>query len=63
MITNPFRLKKLIGTVGITSLGMFIKGQGGWAIPFPDKTLNIAVGGIKENVVLRYGNVEERKLL
>lgn len=63
MITNPFRLKKLIGTVGITSLGMFIKGQGGWAIPFPDKTLNIAVGGIKENAVLRNGNVEERKLL
>ena len=63
VITNPFRLKKLIGTVGITSLGMFMKGQGGWAIPFPDKTLNIALGGIKEDAVLRDGKLKERKLL
>lgn len=63
MITHPFRLKKLIGTVGITSLGMFIKGQGGWVIPFADKTLNIALGGIKNHAVLRNGSIEERKLL
>ena len=63
MITGPFRLKKLIGTVGITSLGMFIKGQGAYAIPFADKTLNIAIGGIKDHVVLRDGKLEERKLL
>ena len=63
IITNPFRLKKLIGTVGITSLGMFIKGQGGWAVPFPDKTLNIALGGIKEDAILRDGKLKERKSL
>ncbi len=63
MITNPFRLNKLIGTVGITSLGMFIKGQGGWAVPFPDKTLNLAIGGIKDNVILKDGKLEEQKLL
>ena len=63
IITNPFRLKKLVGTVGITSLGMFIKGQGAWAIPFPDKTLNLAIGGIKDYVVIRNGNLEERKIL
>ncbi|MGC9781205.1 MAG: 2-oxo acid dehydrogenase subunit E2 [Candidatus Heimdallarchaeota archaeon] len=63
MITNPFRLKKLIGTVGITSLGMFIKGQGGWLVPFSDKSLNVALGGIKNHAVVRNGNLEERKLL
>jgi len=63
LISNPFYLKKLIGTIGITSLGMFIKGQGGWAVPFPDKTLNIALGGIKDNAVVRDGKIEERKLL
>ncbi|MFW9922491.1 MAG: 2-oxo acid dehydrogenase subunit E2 [Candidatus Thorarchaeota archaeon] len=63
MITNPFRLRKLIGTVGITSLGMFLKGQGGWAIPFADKTLNVALGGIKEIAIVKGGVVEERKLL
>ncbi len=63
IISNPFKLKKLIGTVGITSLGMFIKGQGGWGVPFPDKTLNIAIGGIKDSAVVRDGKLEERKLL
>lgn len=63
LISNPFYLKKLIGTVGITSLGMFIKGQGGYAVPFPDKTLNIALGGIKDGVIVRDGKIEERKLL
>jgi pyruvate/2-oxoglutarate dehydrogenase complex dihydrolipoamide acyltransferase (E2) component len=63
MITNPFRLKKLIGTVGITSLGMFVPGQGGYAIPFPDKTLNIALGGIKNHAVIKNDKLEERNLL
>lgn len=63
MLKNPFRLKKLIGTVGITSLGMFVKGQGGWAVPFADKTLNIALGGIREQAILRDGKAVEQKLL
>ena len=62
-LVNPFKLRKLIGTVGITSLGMFLKGQGGWAIPFADKTLNIALGGIKEIAVIRNDKAVERKLL
>jgi len=63
IITNPFRVKKLMGTVGITSLGMFIKGQGAWAVPFGDKTLNIAIGGIKDHAIVRDGKVEARKIL
>jgi pyruvate/2-oxoglutarate dehydrogenase complex dihydrolipoamide acyltransferase (E2) component len=63
MITNPYRLKKLAGTVGLTSMGMFIKGQGGWLIPFRDKTLNVSTGGIKNHLVLRDGKIEERQLL
>ena len=42
---------------------MFIKGQGAWAVPLSDKTLNLALGGIKDNVILRDGKIEERKLL
>ena len=63
IITNPFRLRKLIGTVGITSLGMFLKGQGGWALPYADKTLNIAIGGIKNNAILRNKELIEQKNL
>ena len=56
-IKHPFRLKKLIGNVGITSLGMFIKGQGAWILPFADKTLNMALGGIKTHAVERNGKI------
>ena len=63
IISNPYRLKKLAGTVGLTSMGMFIKGQGGWLIPFRDKTLNVSTGGIKNHLVLRDGKIEERQLL
>jgi pyruvate/2-oxoglutarate dehydrogenase complex dihydrolipoamide acyltransferase (E2) component len=62
-IKHPFRLKKLIGNVGITSIGMFIKGQGAWILPFADKTLNMALGGIKTHAVERNGKIEERKIL
>ncbi|MHA1355513.1 MAG: 2-oxo acid dehydrogenase subunit E2, partial [Candidatus Heimdallarchaeota archaeon] len=58
-----FFRKWVIRKVGITSLGMFIKGQGAWAVPLSDKTLNLALGGIKDNVILRDGKIEERKLL
>lgn len=43
---NPFAIKKLSGTVLITSVGMFGKNRGGWAITFGIHTLNIVVGGI-----------------
>ncbi len=63
MLKNPFRYKKLNGTVGLTSMGMFIKGQGGWLVPFRDKTLNVSLGGIKENAVEENGKIVKRKLL
>ena len=56
-------MKKIAGTVGITSMGMFIKGQGGWLVPFRNKTLNVSTAGIKNHAVVRNGKIEERKLL
>ncbi|MHA1116227.1 MAG: 2-oxo acid dehydrogenase subunit E2 [Candidatus Heimdallarchaeaceae archaeon] len=63
ILKNPFKLKKLIGTVGITSLGMFVQNFAGWAIPFADKTLNVAVGGMKKTVGLENGELKEKTLL
>ena len=63
ILTNPFKLKKLIGTVGITSLGMFAKNFGGWAIPFADKTLNIAIGAMKEVAIVKDGKPANVKLI
>ncbi len=55
MLTNPFKLRKLIGTVGLTTLGEFVKNLSGWAIPFADKTLNVAVGGMKHRTIEKGG--------
>ena len=46
-LKNPFFVQKLIGTVGITSLGMFAKNIFGWAVPFSDRTCNVALGGLQ----------------
>lgn len=63
MLKNPFKLRQLAGTVGITSMGMAMKGQSGWLVPFRDKTLNLAIGGIKEITEITNGNAEIRKIL
>lgn len=62
-LLNPFSLKKLIGTAGITSLGMFAQNVSGWAIPFADSTVNIAVGGISNRLIRKNGEILDAKLL
>ncbi|NHK30641.1 MAG: 2-oxo acid dehydrogenase subunit E2, partial [Asgard group archaeon] len=39
---------KFSGTVGVTALGMYGKNVAGWAIHFPTRTVDLALGGIKE---------------
>ncbi|MCE7743416.1 MAG: 2-oxo acid dehydrogenase subunit E2 [Candidatus Heimdallarchaeota archaeon] len=63
MLTNPFRLRKLIGTVGITSLGKFVKNLSGWAVPFADKTLTVALGGMKKVVCEIEGKLQTKEYL
>lgn len=43
----PATQKRMMGTVGVSSVGMFGKG-GGWGIPFVVHTLDILVGGMVE---------------
>lgn len=54
--------KRVAGTVGVTSLGMFMKGSS-WLIPSAPYTLNISVGGISEKPRNFSGNIETRELL
>lgn len=44
---NPRMLKEYYGTVMMTAVGMFGR-SGGWAIPAPNHTLQITLGGIAE---------------
>jgi len=60
---DPFTLKRIGGTVGITSVGMF--GSGGW--PIPDSPglypLLIALGGITRKPGLKDDRIEIREYL
>jgi pyruvate/2-oxoglutarate dehydrogenase complex dihydrolipoamide acyltransferase (E2) component len=44
---NPQMMKEYYGTVMMTAVGMFGSG-GGWAIPVPNHTLQLTLGGIAE---------------
>jgi len=43
--TDPFKVKRVMGTAGITAVGMFGR-SGGWPISVGTHTVDLAVGGI-----------------
>lgn len=58
----PHLQRRLMGTIGITSVGMFGRG-GGWGIAFPVHPLSIVVGGLAVRPGYRDGNLEPREML
>ncbi|NPD89570.1 MAG: hypothetical protein HGN29_12695 [Asgard group archaeon] len=62
LLRNPFYIQKTAGTVGLTTVGMFIKKVGGWAIPYAIKTLSVAVAGIKEKPAIVDDKIEKRDI-
>jgi len=61
--SRPQVWKENMGTVGVTSLGMFGRGAG-WGIPLAAPTsLMVTVGGIGEKQTLVEGRVESREYL
>ena len=61
-MSSPTWFKRLGGTVGLSSVGMF-GGGGGWGIPIAPPTLMITVGGIATKPRYIDGNLEPRELL
>jgi hypothetical protein len=61
-MSNPTWFKRLGGTVGLSSVGMFGAG-GGWGIPIAPPTLMITVGGIATKPRYVDGSLEPRELL
>ena len=47
LFKDPKRIKEMYGTVIVSSIGMFGSGAG-WAIPVPNHTLQLTLGGIEE---------------
>lgn len=62
MQRNPYTLKRIAGTVGVTAVGMFGLGAG-WGITIPFLTLNVVLGGIAEKPAMVGGRVEAREFL
>jgi pyruvate/2-oxoglutarate dehydrogenase complex dihydrolipoamide acyltransferase (E2) component len=62
VMSNPTWFKRLGGTVGLSSVGMF-GAAGGWGIPIAPATLMITVGGIATKPRYVNGNLEPRELL
>ena len=58
----PHWRKRLMGTVGVTAVGMFGRG-GGWGIPITDYTLQLSLGGIAEKPGINAGHIEAREYL
>jgi len=55
---NPFLKKNVMGTVGITSVGMFGNMAGGWPIAIGYHSLEIALGGITRKQILLKENLK-----
>ncbi len=62
LFKDPFRIKRIYGTVLVTSVGMFGVGSG-WGIPVPNHTLQLTLGGIAEKPGVVEGRIEARKFL
>jgi pyruvate/2-oxoglutarate dehydrogenase complex dihydrolipoamide acyltransferase (E2) component len=63
MRRNPTIPVALAGTVGITAVGMFGKGQGGWGLSPTMHSLDLVVGGIDVKPAVVDGRIEPREIL
>jgi pyruvate/2-oxoglutarate dehydrogenase complex dihydrolipoamide acyltransferase (E2) component len=60
--SNPFWWKRMVGTVALSSVGMFGSG-GGWGIGMTPYTLGLTLGGIGTQATLIDGRIENREKL
>jgi hypothetical protein len=60
---DPTVVTSMIGTVGITSVGMFGKGMGGWGIAPIIYGLGLLVGSIAQKPAVVEGRIEPREIL
>ena len=61
-VRDPYRRKRLTGTVGLTAVGMFGRGTA-WGIAPMNHTLTLVVGGLAHKPGLAAGRIVEREYL
>jgi pyruvate/2-oxoglutarate dehydrogenase complex dihydrolipoamide acyltransferase (E2) component len=62
LFKQPHLIKAYYGTVLVSSIGMFGEGAG-WAIPAPNHTLQVTLGGITRRPAFFEGRIEAREFL
>ena len=62
MLADPYRRKRLTGTVGLTSVGMFGHGVG-WGVTPMGHTLAVIVGGVSSRPAVVGSEIEPREYL
>jgi pyruvate/2-oxoglutarate dehydrogenase complex dihydrolipoamide acyltransferase (E2) component len=60
---DPTIVTSMAGTVGISSVGMFGKGHGGWGISDGTHVLDLVVGGTARKLAEVEGRIEPRQML
>jgi len=63
MRRDPTIVTSMAGTVGISSVGMFGKGQGGWGISTGSHVLDLTVGSMAWKPAVVDGRIEPRQIL
>ncbi|MFX1482569.1 MAG: 2-oxo acid dehydrogenase subunit E2 [Promethearchaeota archaeon] len=61
--TDPFFVKKHLGTVTVTAVGMYGKGKSGWAVPISISPVLFALGGIAKKAAVIDDSIEIREFL
>ncbi len=65
LLNDPFRMKRQMGTVAVTAVGMFadIRSGSGWGIPIEFHPLTVAIGAIARKPAFAGERVENREFL
>jgi pyruvate/2-oxoglutarate dehydrogenase complex dihydrolipoamide acyltransferase (E2) component len=61
--SDPFRRKRITGTVSLTAVGMYASGTGGWGIGLSTYTTGITLGGISQKPGVVNGEIQPREML
>ncbi len=61
-LRNPYRRKRMTGTVGLTAVGMFGRGTG-WGLSPTSHTLALIIGGVTRRPAMVGQRIEEREYL
>ncbi|NHJ46383.1 MAG: 2-oxo acid dehydrogenase subunit E2 [Asgard group archaeon] len=63
IMTNPHKVKKHLGTIGVTALGMFGQGLSGYALPNTPHSTTFAIGAIVKKPIYIDGEFQPRDIL